>query len=115
MKSLITALIVLTATALLAGCEAFETAFPRTSTGFYEDGIVGAVSGASSGLVEIGDVICTTAGLPNVVISANVAAVLLEKEWELASRREKRKAICALFSLDPDPFQTDATWDEVAL
>ena len=91
---------VLAAATLLSGC---ETLFPRTSAGFEEDGLVGAVKGFGEGAAEIGPVVCATLDGATVTVVADVAAEIAGKTEGLAGVRSVRRAVCATFGAVPAP------------
>jgi hypothetical protein len=74
----------------LTGCAGLETAFPLTSAGYKERGIVGAVSGFASGAQAI----CQTLDGEEIAVALDVSAADLGATDALEKIRAKRRAAC---------------------
>lgn len=75
----------------LSGCEFLEGAFPLTSAGYREGGIVGAVGGFASGAQAI----CRKLDGEEVTLALDVSAADLGATDALERVRAKRRAACS--------------------
>jgi hypothetical protein len=74
----------------LAGCDALEDAFPRTTAGFRDGGIVGAFQGAAAGALAI----CATLDGEEVRVLVDLTAAEFGAEDSVAAIRARRIDAC---------------------
>lgn len=74
----------------LAGCEVLKDAFPRTTAGFRDGGIVGALQGFGSGVLAV----CATLDGEEVRVLAEVTAAEFGAEDLVAHVRALRVDAC---------------------
>ena len=76
----------------LSGCDTMRTIFPHTTAGFEENGVVGAIDGASGVLLAT----CRTLDGQIVHVAADDVAASTGKDDLLNNVRERRQQACAV-------------------